>query len=562
MLRGLYRFYLYAVFIVLLLLFAASGVIQLLTVLFQSIFKDPNTIPSSASIVQAIVYGVVSLIIAALFGALQYWLIRRDTRNDPLAGNSATRSFFLNAVELIIFPLAVAAGASSISALAQPYFVGLSSSLAFAITFFGLWALLELERRRAQASSGAAVVFQRLHLYGVQLILLIMFTFSWLQTVGELVDRIIFRGAGVAASCGGGIGCQGPGSAMLAADTGSMLWIALFWLGYGWLSRDDTASMLRRVFHLISFGIGIIAILTGIYRGAELILLAILKSPVAANSISGPFAEYDVITPLSLGLIVTAVYVFWLRNAAVKHPAEKASIFLTVLAIAAALAGVAFWSGCGLVLLNILEYINPSQTALTAENWATAIAFIVAGIVYIPLGLLLRQRSAQLSSFAPQRGFTFTLLGGGILAAAIGGATALYAYGTAALNSPLDNWLYIAHAGIAAFAVGAMIVGIYLWTSIRSGFFSSARQPVEALTTHAETTAAVEEAHAATLATAQQEQQEVTAPLATQESQVSQVAQAVTMVAVTPSVGKIVDELLAGKISRDEAVARIERMGK
>jgi hypothetical protein len=313
------------------------------------------------------------------------------------------------------------------------------------------------------------------------------------------------------------------------------------------------------VFHFISFGIGIIAILTGIYRGATLIMLAILKSPVAANSISGSFAEYDVISSLSLGLIVTAVYVFWLRNATVKHPAEKASIFLTGLAIAAALAGVAFWYGCGLVLLNILEFINPSKTALTAENWATAIAFIVSGIAYIPLGLLLRQRSTQLASFAPQRGFTFTLLGGGILAAAIGGATALYAYGTAALNSPLDNWLYIAHAGIAAFAVGAMIVGIYLWTSIHSGFFSSARQPVETVTPPAETTAAVEEAHAATSVTAQQE---VTAPLATQEPQVSQVAQAMTAVAVTPSIGEIVDELLAGKISRDEAVARIEKMGK
>jgi hypothetical protein len=555
MLRGLYRFYLYAVFIAL-LVFAATGVIQLLTVLFQSIFKDPNNTPSAASIVQAIVYGVVSLIIAALFGVLQYWLIRRDTRNDPIAGNSATRSFFLNAIELIIFPLAVGAGASSISALALPYFGGLSSSLAFTITFFGLWALLELERRRAQASSGAAVVFQGLHLYGVQLILLFLFTFSWLQNVGELVDSIIFRGAGVAAACGGGTGCQGPGVAMLVADTGSMLWIALFWLGYGWLSRDDTASMLRRVFHLISFGIGIIAILTGIYRGAALILLAIFKAPVAANSISGSFAEFDVISSLSLGLIVTAVYVFWLRNAAVKHPAEKASIFLTGLAIAAALAGVAFWFGCGLVLLNILEFINPSKTALTAENWATAIAFILAGIAYIPLGLLLRQRSTQLASFAPQRGFTFTLLGGGILAAALGGATALYAYGTAALNSPLDNWLYVAHSGIAAFAIGAMIVGIYLWTSIRSGFFSSARQQVEAVTPPAETTATGGEAHAVVPVTTQAE---VTAPLATQESQV---ALAVTAVAVTTSVGEIVDELLAGKISRDEAVARIEKMGK
>ena len=150
-----------------------------------------------------------------------------------------------------------------------------------------------------------------------------------------------------------------------------------------------------------------------------------------------------------------------------------------------------------------------------------------------------------------QRGFTFTLLGGGILAAAIGGATALYAYGTAALGSPLENWLYVAHPGIAAFVVGTVTVGIYLWTSIRSGFFSRAKQPVEAV---AGTAAIVGEARPMVPVTAQQE---VSAPLTTQ---VSQVAQAAMAVAVTPSAGEIVDELLAGKISRDEAVSLIEKM--
>src|SRR6184192_850408 len=169
-LRGLYRFYLYAVFIAM-LLFATSGVIQLLTALLQSVFKDPNNTPSGASLVQALVYGIVSLITAALFGGLHYWLIRRDMHNDPMAGNSAVRAFFLNAVELISLPLAVGSGAFTISSIGQN--VGaVSSGAAFTITFLGLWALLEWERRRVQASSGAAIVFQRLHLYSTQLILL------------------------------------------------------------------------------------------------------------------------------------------------------------------------------------------------------------------------------------------------------------------------------------------------------------------------------------------------------------------------------------------------------
>ncbi|TME06885.1 MAG: hypothetical protein E6I80_12635 [Chloroflexi bacterium] len=557
MLRGLYRFYLYSVFIAM-LLFATTGVIQLLTVLFQNIFKEPYNTPGAASLVQAVVFGVVALVIATLFGGLHYWLIRRDMQNDPMAGNSAVRTFFLNAVELVILPWAVISGASSISALGQPLFAGISSNLAFTIAFLALWVLLEWERHRAQASYGAAIVFQRLHLYGAQLILLIIFTFSWLQTVGQLMDSIIFGGAGAASQCSGNIGCQAPSTAMLIANTASLLWIALFWLGYGWLSRNDTASMLRRVFHLISMGYGVIAVLVGVYRGAALIMLSIFKVPIAAYSISGPFAAYDVISPLSLGLLVAAVYLFWLRDAALKHPAEKVSILLTGLALVAALPGVAFWFGCGFLLLNIVELISPSNTALTAEIWASAIAYVVAGIAYVPLGLLLRGRSKREMFFAPLRGFTFALLGGGILAAAIGGATALYAYVTAALGSPLENWMYIAHVGIAAFAVGVLIVAIYLWTSIREGFFSGAKRQVAAETAPAETAAAGEAQPSIPVTTLA----EVTAPPIVQAEQAGQVGQVATMAAVTQSIGVIVDELLAGKISRDEAVSRIEKVAK
>jgi hypothetical protein len=145
MLRGLYRFYLYSVFIAM-LLFATTGVIQLLTVLFQNIFKEPYNTPSAASLVQAVVFGVVALVIATLFGGLHYWLIRRDMQNDPMGGNSAVRTFFLNAVELVILPWAVISGASSISALGQPLFAGISSNLAFTIAFLALWVLLEWER--------------------------------------------------------------------------------------------------------------------------------------------------------------------------------------------------------------------------------------------------------------------------------------------------------------------------------------------------------------------------------------------------------------------------------
>jgi len=539
-LRGLYRFYLYAVFIAM-LLFATSGVIQLLTVLLQSVFKDPNNTPSGASLVQALVYGIVSLITAALFGGLHYWLIRRDTHNDPMAGNSAVRAFFLNVVELISLPLAVGSGTSMISAIGQHNASGLSSSAAFTITFLGLWLLLEWERRRVPASSGTALVFQRLHLYGTQLILLFILTSSWLQSIGQLVDKVFFGGAGALATCAGSTGCQGSDLAAVLANVISTLWVVLFWIGYGWLSRNDTASAFRRVFHFIGFGFGIITVLVGIYRGVTLIFLLAI------------FAEYDVISPLSLGMLVVGAYVIWLRKAVLKHPEERVSVFLTGLAIAAALAGAAFWSGCGLILLNISGHFFPSTTPVTPENWATAIALFMAGIAYIPLGLLLRIRSTRAAFLVPLRGFTFALLGGGILAGAIGGATALYAYGTAALGSALDNWVYVAQTGMAAFIIGVLIVGIYLWTSIREGFFggSMKQQGVEAKPPAGEV-------HVATHDLAQANGAPGPSVKETQTMQAGQV----TTVATTQPVGEIVDELLVGKISRDEAVARIEKVVK
>ena len=69
------------------LIFAATGIEGLLqTGLGQTVFKDPNSVLPQSVIVQSIVYAIVSLLTAALFGGLHYWLIRRDLRSDPSRG--------------------------------------------------------------------------------------------------------------------------------------------------------------------------------------------------------------------------------------------------------------------------------------------------------------------------------------------------------------------------------------------------------------------------------------------------------------------------------------------
>lgn len=542
MFRGLYRFYLYTVFIAM-LLFAASGVEGLLqTALSQTLFKDPNATITTANMVQAIVFAVIALLTAAIFGGLHYWLIRRDMRNDPAASNGGVRAFFLNAVELVSLPLAVGTGGFTIAGLGQQYSGGASYGIALAITSLAVWAVVEGERRRIPASAGVAHIFQRLHFYGTQLVLLFILTAIWISGVGLLIDDLFFSGRGTGTPvCGGFTVCQGPN--LLSQVVGVLLVLA-FWLGYGWLSRKDTESLLRKVLHFISFGYGMIALLVGIYRGASLLLLAILHATIDPRSISGPYAPYDIVSPLTLGLLVVGVYLYWLRNSAHKAE-ERVAVSLTAQSIATALMGASFWYGLGLVVLNLLERAIPSNTAITPESWANASAFIVAGIAYIPLDILLRRRSTHASYTAPLRGFVFALFGGGILTSAIGGAAALYAYSTSLLGSPLDNWQYTAHAGLAALTVGIAVVGLYLWVGLREHFFSfAAKQATQGTTTTTvatNTTPVLPDAMTAT--------SETQAPVA-----------GATTVPSSSSVAIIVDELLAGKITRDEAVARIESL--
>ena len=544
MLRGLYRFYLYVVFIVMLFL-AASGLRVILQVLlaYTSLRGTDELLPTHTDVVQAAVFAVVAGVIAALVGGLHYWLIRRDIRGDPGAGSGGIRAFFLNFVEATNLPFAVGFGIFVIVVLGQQFASNTSTTAAFVITTLGLVALLEWERRRSQAGPGAAITFQRLHFYGVQLVLLFILTPTWLFTVGQLVDSLLFSGKGSGvAPCGGFTTCN-PGPNLLSLVT-STLWVILFWAGYSLLTRGDTASLLRRVLHFIGFAYGMYFLLLGIGHAIEVGLLALFKVPADLSEITRPFAEYEIAANLTLGLLVVGVYVLWLRNAARQQPKEQTTMLLTAEAITATLMGASFWVGWVFVLLNALERIAPSNTPLNPGDWATAFAFVITGLGYIPLGLHLRWRSARTASIAPLRGFAFALLGLGTLVGAIGGVVALYAYGTALLGSPFDNWQYTAHAGTAAFVVGAIIVGLYLWTSIQARLFSGpSKRPVPAevpLATIPETPAA--------------EVPSTIEPIATP-------AEASPVTAPT-SIAEVLDELLAGRITRDEAVTRIDTLVK
>jgi len=546
MARNLYRLYLYIVFIAMLILAAVGLGMLLQPLLTLTPLRGNDTIPSNQVIVQDVVFALVSWPIAILLGGLHYWLIRRDMRGDPAAGTSAVRSFFLNATEAISLPVGVVALSSVIGQIGQANFYGVPAELALAIPALGLFTLVEWERRRTPAGPGAAIVFQRLHFYGVQLVLLLILSFNWLTTVNQLLDSIVFGGKGYQASCGGFANCQGPN---LLGPTLSTLWILLFWIGYGFLSRKDTYSLLRQIIHFLSFAYGMGFVLYGVERGIELILRALLGVPASLTDITGPSATYNFVPLISLGLLIVTVYGFWLNDVARQQPAGRVTTFLVAEAITTALLAVAFWWGVGNVLVNAMESIAGSHPQLNALAWATAFAFVITGLAYIALDIYLRRLSIQAGSTGPRRGFVFILLGSGMLVTAIGAVVLLYNVLTSLLGSPISNWQSEARHGAAALIVGVLIVGIYFWAATREHLFGARKPaaPVEAFETTSTTVIA---------ATPAQEEPAATASASKKASTTT-----VTEPAPRPvTIEDVLDELQAGKITRDEAAARIRKL--
>jgi hypothetical protein len=200
---------------------------------------------------------------------------------------------------------------------------------------------------------------------------------------------------------------------------------------------------------------------------------------------------------------------------------ERRALFLTECAIIAIVAAASFWWGCGNILYHAMQRLVSAPNGPDAHSWVSALAFMLAGAGYFGLDLYLHRRHVVEPSSAagPRRGLVFALLGGGILAFAIGGASALYAWVTALLGSPISDWQQASRAGLATFIVGLFLVGIYLWSAMREKLFSNPGQ-----------------------------QRPAPAPVT-----VVPPVQPVT-------VEEVLDELLAGNVTREEAASRIRTM--
>ncbi|MBA2392430.1 MAG: hypothetical protein H0V70_06755 [Ktedonobacteraceae bacterium] len=515
MARNLYRFYLYIVYITLLIFiaFAFGYILNTLLALTSLRGAYAGDAPDAKTVLQSVVFVVVASVIAGALAGLHYWLIRRDMQHDPAAGASAIRSFFLNLTEALGIASAVpVAGFFVLNARATSPQQNIVGSMAFSLATLALVVVLALERRRTQAGAGAALAFQRLHFYGVQILLLIFLTISWGSAIRPSVDILFFAGKGGA-----------TGNPLLLVL--SVLWFLAFWLGYGWLVRNDTASLLRLILHFLSLAYGIGYMVYGLYQAFHVLFLFVFHIAPPFEDVVGSAGGYDFFSPFTLGLLVTGVYSVWLRMASRQGLIERQVLNLTGFAIATILSAGAFWWGCGLIIYSALQTWMPVPLAPDMSDWASAIALMVAGLGYIPLSVYQRRRNSSdpINAAGPRRGFVLALCGGGILALAIGGAVALYAWITALFGSPITYWQQVVHQGLGASIVGAILVAIYLSLALREHLFASPKRIVPVVP---EPVVVPEP---------------TTAPL---------------------TIETILDELLAGTIARDEAVARIRALEK
>jgi hypothetical protein len=429
-------------------------------ILFSPLRAEYEYVPSQADMTQRVVLAVVAWVIAGTLGGLHYWLIRRDLRHDPEAGNSAIRSFFLNITEAIGFLIAIdLIGFQVISSLGH---YGVAWSASFALSLLGMVVWLEFERRRTSVHTGAAVVFQRIHLYGVQLVLLISLISAWFWTIRLLVDGLIFN----VSACSWDIRdvCRGQ----LWNYAGVALWFVVTWAGYSWFTRTDRSRVSRFLMHGIGLMVGVGYGLASLYYIVQLLLLPLVGQGVALQeALTGYDAPYDFVTPLALGLLISGGYYLLLRYAVKQGIIERGVLRFTVLAIVATLSGFLFWWGWGQLLFGLLQTVGGS--APDVKDWIAGLSMVIVGLGYIPLEFFLRRQGQLVSEVArgPRRGMAFALLGSGTLALASGGIATLYGWLTAVLGTPMDGWEQLVRGGIATFLIGGLVAGFYFWNSSR-----------------------------------------------------------------------------------------------
>ena len=519
MARSLYRIYLYGVYVIM-LGFVAGGLGVVVTALAgQTPLIGTNTGFPTTPITQSLVLAGALWIVPGALAVLHRWLIGRDLQTSD-AGSGAVRAFFLNVAEAISALVAITSLIAVFDALGQTAFrANVTGGVGAGVATLALVALLDWERR-ARPRLGAAITFERLHLYGLPFIVLLFIApFQWSSAINATKDAVYC--ATVAPACMLRFSIQPESPAWLWVGA---LWVALVLVVYVLLARGDSTSVQRQGIHLLSLAVGLSYLIAGIEQGIEVVLQALFLD---GATLTNPQGQLSFLAPLLFGLVVLVGYGLLVGAEAPRLPMGAQGTGLAVQAIAMLLFAVPFWVGIGMLLHTGVEALANPSVPVQASDWRAGAAFVLTGASYIPLALRLRQRTMLGAARGPRRAVVLALLAGGTISAAIGLVIVLYSLGSSLFGFPIANWQALARSGGVVAVIGALLGGYYLRAAAQERFLQASVLPSAAASAPA-----------------------VPAPALAAEVPPAPPTQPATIEAV-------LDALLAGSLTRDEAAARL-----
>lgn len=523
MVRDLYRAYLYAVCVILLISATIATSVSLGLLLTSTPLRGPyNSPPGHAQVVQAVVGFVVAWLVTLSLGGLHYWLIRRDMASDPTAGGGAVRSLALNVTQLIAGLVAAGTATAAIAALGQPYNPPITN-LSIALSMGALFALLQWERRRTRVRTSAALALQRLHLFGAQLVLVFIATAFWFPAAqSSVINLFIINGQlDPCAYYYLGPNCTSYSPypvGQLVAQWAAALFIAACWAGYTAFSRNDRNSRLRQVTHLLAIGYALAWALRGLQGAVEALIRTVIGHPFPLQELANGAAQAT--GALVFGIVVLVAYRWLYAREAADLPSGVPAASLIQWALVAVIFAFFFWTGLATLIMDVVERLVPNGAYPIAENFAQAGATLATGLPFIFATLYLGARTRLTGVHWPRRVFVLVLLASGTIATATGLVISLQALGSALLGAAPEDWQHTARTGLVTLLVGGTIVAIFATVAARNRYLAgrSDAKPGEVP---------------------------------------PQPAQAQPVVAAADSLENILDALMTGSISRDEAAARI-----
>jgi len=472
MLRALYRMYLYVVWLAL-LIFAAGT-----TVAFLSSFLRVNVLSSGMpnldqqrQLVQSGIFVLVAWIIAAGLGGLHYWLSLRDMREDPGAGSGAVRALALNFVQASSTLIAAVGLSQGLTALGGQDPTGAAVPLALGIVWLGVTLLIQYERKRVAPRAGAPLVLQRLHLYGVQFILLLVTIGSWQAAGSNVAQHALITGRGAPVWClEYPVNSPLPIECLALGEPAVLKQIAWQWIGvvvivagvllYGWMARNDHKSTLRLVAHYLGLAAGIICLAIAFHQMVFDLGSAALGSIQSASVDTWSFIWWG-----AVGALVVTLYAFWLARDSIADRALAPAILATAQALIAVILAFPFWMGWDRFLVALVDRLSPGAPAQPGTTFVAALALLLTGVPYIPFALRVRQSASRRTSISPRRALVLAGLAAGVLTSAASFITLIYTLLTALLSAALPDWQNTARSSAVALVVGLAITTIYIWRS-------------------------------------------------------------------------------------------------